>query len=327
MFLTPTQARRLLNDAVERRYAILAINADSPAAIYDCLEAARECDSPVIIEASLWQLKGHSFGVGDARLGLARYLTEIALLGAQERFQQVPIIFHTDHIKGPETFDLLAAAIVGVDGLRASTISLDSSAMSEDENLEMIGRLCRTAGERQCDLTLEVEAGLDTEVVPVEVCDRIVGIAERNHPGYLALWAPGVGTQHGLSEGGYPSFDAEAVRRHQERASELCQRPIGIALHGSSGLPAESLQEAVANGAVKINWSSESLLIRSSAAQSYYQEKAPELNKSHGSWKITAMDNGLQSYIAERYQPAVRSRITILGSAGQGARFLKALQS
>src|SRR6185369_6679997 len=49
-----------------------AVNADSHAAITDCLEAARECGAPIIIETSLWQLTGRSFGGGDAILGLAR---------------------------------------------------------------------------------------------------------------------------------------------------------------------------------------------------------------------------------------------------------------
>ena len=63
MLLSPTQSRAALRCALEHQFAILAVNADSPAAITDCLEAARECDAPIIIETSLWQLTGRSFGV------------------------------------------------------------------------------------------------------------------------------------------------------------------------------------------------------------------------------------------------------------------------
>src|SRR5690242_18051880 len=101
MLLNPTQARHLLAHALENRYAILAVNADSPAAINDCLEAARRCSAPITIEASLWQLTGHSFGMGDPLLGMARYLSHLEVLANSERYRAVPVLFHTDHIKGP----------------------------------------------------------------------------------------------------------------------------------------------------------------------------------------------------------------------------------
>ena len=47
-------------------------------------------------------------------------------------YRGVPVIFHTDHIKGPDTIRILSAAIRGVP-LRATTISLDSSELSDAE--------------------------------------------------------------------------------------------------------------------------------------------------------------------------------------------------
>jgi fructose/tagatose bisphosphate aldolase len=317
MLLDPIQARALFERAARERFAILAVNADSHAAVTDCLEAARECAAPIIIETSLWQLTGRSFGAGDPILGLARYLADLTALTASERYQEVPVIFHTDHIKGPDTLRILSAAIRGVPQ-RASTISLDSSEMSEEENIAHICQLCAVAGEAGLPLTLEMEAGVDAGVTEIEVADRLLGAVEAKHPGHLALWAPGVGTQHGLSDKGYP-FSAEAVARHQQRASEICGRPIGLALHGSSGLAESDLRAGVAAGVVKVNWSSESLLIRSQAAQEYYATHTAELQKSHKQWKATAMDNGVQSYIAERYVPRVIERIRILGGAGKGS--------
>ena len=101
MLLDPVQARQLYQHAVSRRYAILAINADSHAAVTDCLDAAAACYAPVIIEASLWQLTGCSYGAGDPILGLDRYLADLRALADSSRFAEVPVIFHTDHTKGP----------------------------------------------------------------------------------------------------------------------------------------------------------------------------------------------------------------------------------
>jgi len=312
--LTPQEARSLIERAVREHFAILAVNADSHAAVTDCLEAARECGAPIIIETSLWQLTGRSYGNGDPILGLARYLADLTAVAVSERYREVPVIFHTDHIKGPETMRILSAAICGVPQ-SASTISLDSSEMTEAENIELICKLCEIASEAGAPLTLEMEAGVDAGVTEIEVADRLLGAVESRHPGQLALWAPGVGTQHGLSDKGYP-FSPEAVAKHQQRASEICERPIGLALHGSSGLPESALREGVAAGVAKVNWSSESLLIRSRAAQEYYATHTAELEKSHPAWKATAMDNGVQSFVSTRYVPKVVERINVLNGSG-----------
>jgi fructose/tagatose bisphosphate aldolase len=330
MLLDALQSRALFRCALERKFAVLAVNADSPAAITDCLEAARECDAPIIIETSLWQLTGRSFGAGDALLGLARYLAGLNVLAASDRFRDVPIVFHTDHIKGPETLRILTSAIRGLPfganetRLRASTISLDSSELTEQENIRHISALCLAATEAGLPVTLEMEAGVDAGVTEIEVAERLLLPVEAKHPGNLYLWAPGVGTQHGLSDKGYP-FSPEAVAKHQRRASEICGRPIGIALHGSSGLPESALREGVAAGVAKVNWSSESLLLRSRAAQEFYATHAPQLEKSHKQWKATAMDNGVQSFVADRYVPRVVERARVLGGAGKAAAIRAAI--
>ncbi|MBM3848126.1 MAG: class II fructose-bisphosphate aldolase, partial [Verrucomicrobia bacterium] len=181
-----------------------------------------------------------------------------------------------------------------------------------------ICQLCEIAQDAGTPLTLEMEAGVDAGVTDVAAADRLLGSVESKHPGQLALWAPGVGTQHGLSDKDYP-FSAEAVAKHHKRASEICGRPIGLALHGSSGLKETDLRAGVESGVVKVNWSSESLLIRSQAAQEYYLTHAAELNKAHKAWKATAMDNGVQSFVASRYVPKVVDRIRILGGSGKAS--------
>jgi fructose/tagatose bisphosphate aldolase len=297
------------------------VNADSPAAIVDCLIAARECDAPIIIETSLWQLTGHSFGAGDALLGIDRYLAELHTLASSDRFRDVPVVYHTDHIKGPATVGILTHAMKK----RASSISLDSSAMSAQENIETMIRLCEIAAQEGLPLTLEMEAGVDDGVTPLEETRSLFGEVERQMPGRLALWAPGVGTKHGLGNdlGG---FSPDAIRAHRELASELAGRPIGIALHGSSGLTEEQLAAGVAAGVAKVNWSSESLLIRSEAAAAFFDQNHERLGKSHPDFKATAMDNGLQQSISAVYVPKVKARIESLNGKGQASDFLKTLQ-
>jgi fructose-bisphosphate aldolase, class II len=313
MLLSPTQTRALFADAVARRYAVLAVNADSPAAIIDVLEAARLCEAPVIIETSLWQLTGRSFGAGDPILGVRRYAADVAGLASSPRFRDVPVVLHTDHIKGPDTLAILDAAMP-----LFSSISIDSSSLTEEENIALFCELCRRAADRGLPLALEMEAGVDDGLTPLDVTARLLNGVESRYPGMLTLWAPGVGTRHGLSEDGLPGFSAEHVAAQAAEAARLCGRPVGIALHGSSGLPEASLRAAVAAGVAKVNWSSESLLLRSEAARAYYTRDPERFDRRHPQWKATVMDNGVQTAIAESYVPKVAERIRLLGGAGRG---------
>lgn len=320
MLLNPVQTRSLFQHALQHGYAILAVNADSPAAVLDVLEAARQADAPVIIETSLWQLKGRSFGAGDPMLGVQRYAADLRVLAESSRYADVPVVLHTDHIKGPETMAILRAAAP-----LYSSMSIDSSEMTEEQNIQTFCDLCAFAAEQSLPLALEMEAGVDDGLTPLEVTRRLLGAVESAHPGMLALWAPGVGTRHGFSDEGFPAFSAAHVAAQAAEAARLCGREIGIALHGSSGLPEEQLQAAVRAGVAKVNWSSESLLIRSQAAQEFYQSHTEQLDKQHKDWKATAMDNGLQEYIAARYVPKVEARIRLLGGQQQGRHFIRGL--
>ena len=333
MLLDPLQSRLLFQHALKKGYAVLAVNADSPAAVGDTLEAARLADAPVIIETSLWQLKGRSFGMGDAVTGVARYIAGLAVLAESPAFKNVPVVYHTDHIKGPETLSILEPAIRGIPfqyggnemSLTASTISLDASDMSTEENVDMINGLAAIAEDAGVPVTLEMESHVDEGITGKDVTKQLIGAVEENHPGAVHLYAPGLGTRHGLSAEGYPEFSLDAVKWNIELLEEITGRRFGLAMHGSSGLGKNELAAAAQAGVVKVNWSSESLLIRSTAARDFYKENEKKLVKGHPEWKVTAMDNGVQRYVADRYVPVVQARIELLGGKGKALDFLSTL--
>ncbi|AEE53011.1 class II fructose-bisphosphate aldolase [Haliscomenobacter hydrossis] len=330
MLLSPTQSRQLLNHAFEHGYAILAVNADSHAAVSDCLEAALMADAPIIIETSLWQIKSHSYGLGDPILGVARYLADLMILANSKRYRHIPVIYHTDHIKGPETMGILKAAIQGIESgihgqnlrLTASTISLDASDMSEEENIAHMLQLCQFATEAGVDVTLEMESAVDDRITPAEETEKLIGAVEAQFPGKIALWAPGVGTQHGFtSDDGYAGFQTKTIEDNVRLLQQIAGRNIGIALHGSTGLPNEKLSAAAKCGVTKVNWSSESLYLRSMAAKQYYQLFADKLERKHPEWKNTAMDNGVATFVSAVYVPRVVERMMVLGGEGMAGRF------
>ncbi len=325
MLLNPEQSRVLLAFALEERFAILAVNADSPAAVTDSLEAARRCQAPIIIEASLWQLEGRSFGSGDAVCGMARYIADLSVMAGTDLYRDIPVIFHTDHIKGPRTWEILSQGIRGIPvrlggktvRLSPSTVSLDSSELSGGENIETICRLAAAAEEAGRSVTLEMEAGVDDEITSPETTRRLIGSVEARYPGRVQLYAPGLGTRHGFHDPGYEEFRPETVGRNRELLEEITGRRIGIALHGSTGLAEEALREAAAAGVVKVNWSSESLYIRVRAAADYFARFGDRLARNHAQFKQTAMDTALQSHIAKAYIPRVMQRIETLGGRGR----------
>lgn len=329
MLLNPLQSRLALQHALEHRYAILAINADSHAAITDCLESALQTNAPVIIETSLWQLEGHSFGAGNAILGLAGYITHLALLANSERYKHIPVIYHTDHIKGPRTLEILEAAIQGVKLrvhgedilLKASTISLDASELTHDETIQHILHLCRFSQENKLPLTLEMEDAVDEGITSPEVAAKLLGSIEAACPGHIYLWAPGVGTQHGF--GDHMQFSPKTIEEQITLSKKITGREIGIALHGSTGLCAEDLGSAAKAGVIKVNWSTESLYIRSNAAKKYYELSTERFDKKHKDWKTTAMDNGVHSFVSETYIPKVKERIKILGAENKASEIMR----
>jgi fructose/tagatose bisphosphate aldolase len=333
MLCNSLESRRVLAHALENHYAILAVNADSQSSLNDCLEAARICRSPIIIETSLWQLKGRSFGAGDGVLGLARYIVNLALLAESSRYAEIPVMLHTDHIKGPETLTILGSGIRGIEtvvnGLEnkvfPSTVSLDASELSNEENIDMIVQLAGIADKAGTDVTIEMESAVDEGPTPPEITKLLVGSVEERYPGVVHLYAPGLGTRHGYSAEGYPEFRAEAVGENIDLMRSITGRSMGIALHGSSGLSADDLKAAVRQGVIKVNWATDSLAIRSSAAHEYYNRDQARFEKTHPHWKVTAMDNGVQEFISKAYIPKVTERIRLLGGEGQ-ADSIKARQ-
>ncbi|MEZ4742637.1 MAG: class II fructose-bisphosphate aldolase [Bdellovibrionota bacterium] len=90
MALIPLRA--LLDHAAENNYGVGAFNVNNMEQIQAIMAAARETDSPVIIQAS----RGARSYAQDAYL---RHL----MLAAVELYPEIPIVMHLDHGNSPET--------------------------------------------------------------------------------------------------------------------------------------------------------------------------------------------------------------------------------
>jgi fructose-bisphosphate aldolase class II len=169
-----------------------------------------------------------------------------------------------------------------------------------------------------------MEDAVDDDYTTLETANQLVGSVESTFPGTVCLWAPALGTHHGLTQGGR-AFDPDLARKHVENLKALTGRDVGLALHGTSGLDEESLVAGVQAGVVKVNWSSELLDLRAKAGLAYYREKVAAVEPGKGDWKNTVMDNGPQSFMGEVSIPVIADRIRLLGGEGRAPDFVNDL--
>lgn len=84
--------RTLLDHAAENDYGVAAFNVNNMEQIQAIMEAARETDSPVIVQASR----------GARSYSQDNYLRHL-MLAAAELYPEIPITMHQDHGNSPET--------------------------------------------------------------------------------------------------------------------------------------------------------------------------------------------------------------------------------
>ena len=84
--------RVVLDHAAENNYGVAAFNVNNMEQIQSIMEAARETDSPVIVQASR----------GARSYSQDNYLRHL-MLAASELYPDLPIVMHQDHGNSPAT--------------------------------------------------------------------------------------------------------------------------------------------------------------------------------------------------------------------------------
>src|SRR6201991_4348222 len=84
--------RTVLDHAAENNYGVAAFNVNNMEQIQWIMEAAKETDSPVIVQASR----------GARSYSQDNYLRHL-MLAAAELYPQIPIVMHQDHGNSPST--------------------------------------------------------------------------------------------------------------------------------------------------------------------------------------------------------------------------------
>lgn len=224
--------KELLLDAQKNKYAVGAFNVNNMEGIQAIIQAAEETNSPVILQASQ----------GGLKYAGVEYIAELGKLAANNA--RVPVALHLDH--GTDFEQVMQCIRHGF-----SSVMIDGSRFPLEENIAFTKKVVEIA--HMVGVTVEAELGKiggtedhitvseeDATFTDPEEAKRFV---EETGVDYLAI---AVGTAHGVYRG-IPKLDFERIEKIRDAID------VPLVLHGSSGVPYESLEKAIDLGICKIN--------------------------------------------------------------------------
>ena len=224
--------KEILLHAQENNYGVGAFNINNMEGVQAIIQAAEELNSPVILQASQ----------GGIKYAGIEYIAALGKLAA--RNAKVPVTLHLDH--GTDFDQVMLCIRNGF-----TSVMIDGSRFPLEENIAFTKRVVEVA--HAVGVTVEAELGKiggtedhitvdekDATFTSPEEAKRFV---EETGVDYLAI---AVGTAHGVYKG-EPKLDYDRITAIGKLIS------IPLVLHGSSGVPAESLRKAISLGICKIN--------------------------------------------------------------------------
>jgi len=314
--------RQLLDEAAKGGYGVGAFNVNNMEQIQAIVGAAKETNSPVIIQASR----------GARKYAEDKYLFHL-ILAANELHPEVMIAMHQDH---GNSFETCKSAIA----LGFTSVMMDGSLKEDgktpstfEENVEVTRRVVEYAHER--GVTVEGEIGVlggvedghgagGTGLEHITDPDQAVEFAERTGVDALAL---AIGTSHGAykftkkPDGSVLKMDV-LIEIHRRLPH------THLVMHGSSsvpkdlqdivnqygghlkptwGVPVEEIQLGIRNGVRKINVDTDNRLAMTGAIRKVFAETAEKFDP--------------RDYLAparDAMQKLVALRMTQFGQAGHG---------
>ncbi|HEY5893395.1 MAG TPA: class II fructose-bisphosphate aldolase [Chthoniobacterales bacterium] len=270
------EVTELLHYAKTNEFALPAVNCVSTGSVNAVLAAARELNSPTMIQ----------FSNGGAQFFIGKGITKEAQLGAilggiagahyvdaAAKAYGVPVILNTDHCAKkllPWIDGLLAAS----EGHYASTGKplysshmLDLSEEPLEENLEISAKYLERMA--KLGITLEIELGVtggeedgvdNTDVEesklytqPEEVAQAYTKLSAIS-PNFTV--AAAFGNVHGVYKPGNVKLKPTILKNSQdyiEKHLGTGPKPVNFVFHGGSGSSREEIREAISYGAIKMN--------------------------------------------------------------------------
>ena len=294
--------RVLLDHAAENNYGVAAFNVNNMEQIQAIMEAAKETDSPVIIQASR----------GARSYSQDRYLVGL-MQAAVELYPEIPVVMHQDHGNSPETcFSAIRNNFTSV--MMDGSLKADGKTPADfDYNVEVTKKVVDVAhsfgvsveGELGCLGSLETGQGekedghgfegtLSKEELLTNP-DEAARFVEQTKVDALAI---AIGTSHGAYKFTRKP-DGAILAMDQVKAIHAKIPNTHLVMHGSSsvpqdlqdivnefggdikqtwGVPVSEIQEGIKHGVRKINVDTDNRLAITGAIRKALAEKPGEFD-------------------------------------------------
>ncbi len=294
--------RVLLDHAAENNYGVAAFNVNNMEQIQAIMEAARETDSPVIVQASR----------GARSYSQDRYLVGL-MRAAVELYPEIPIVMHQDHGNSPETcFSAIKQGFTSVmmdgslkeDGKTPADFDYNVAVtrkvvevshafgVSVEGELGCLGSLETGKGEKEDGHGFEGTLSHDELLTDPEEAAKFVELTK------VDALAIAIGTSHGAYKF---TRKPDGKILAMERVREIHKRipNTHLVMHGSSsvpqdlqdiinkhggnikqtwGVPVEEIQEGIKNGVRKINVDTDNRLAITGAIRTVFANKPEEFD-------------------------------------------------
>lgn len=227
--MTLITLREALDAAREGGYGVGAFNVTDLVQVEAVLGAARQTDSPVIVQT----IAGASAHSSDE-------LFWEALRNAILRFEDVPAVMHLDH--GASYEDCVRAIDAGFSSVMIDgSLTADHVPASFDENVLVTFRVVEYAHARGVSVEGELgtiggsKDGITQDAIILADPDEAAEFVERTGVDALAV---AIGTSHGAYKFSRPP---DGTVLHMDLISEIARRipDTHLVMHGSSSLPAD----------------------------------------------------------------------------------------
>jgi len=255
-------SKQLLLDAQKGHYAVGAFNVENMEMVMAVVAAAEEMHSPVIMQTTPSTVK---------YAGLDYYYANAKV--AAER-ASVPVAIHLDHGNSFE---------IAMQALRTgyTSIMIDGSHEQFEDNIKLSKAVVDAC--HPSNIPVEAELGkvggkeddLDGGngngyTVPSEAKE----FAERTGVDFLAV---AIGTAHGVYKG-EPKLDLDRLAEIRELVD------IPIVLHGTSGVPDDTVRECIKRGICKVNYATDLRIAYTKGVNQVLKEKPDTFDpKKYGS--------------------------------------------
>jgi fructose-bisphosphate aldolase class II len=314
--------RQLLDEAAAGGYGVGAFNVNNMEQIQAIMEAARETESPAIVQASR----------GARKYTNDRFL--IALMqAAAELYPEIPVVLHQDHGNSPET--CISAIDLGFTSVMMDGSLLDDGKTPSDfeYNVAVTREVVEYAHPRGVSVEGElgtlggIEDGVGSGTIHLTDPDQAVEFVERTGVDALAV---AIGTSHGAYKFSKPPTGEVLAMNLIEEIHERLP-DTHLVMHGSSSVPKElvdkineyggeikptwgvpipEIQQGIRHGVRKINVDTDSRLAITGAIRKVFAEDPGEFDpRVYLSPARTAM------------QEVVAQRMRDFGQAGHARDF------